>query len=345
MKRLNQAFLVIGVAALAWMIWRIGPAAIAAGIARSRWAVLLGSLCHLGSLLFDALALQYGAGPAARPLPFRRFVHAGICGHAVNQATPLGTLGEITKVSLLEEHLPRSAAVGAVLMNNFVMFFSNCLVLGAGTPVVALLLGVRGPLLAAILVASAVYAILAVGTVVVMIRGLGAWPFAVARWCRVRAERVARAEAWWRRLEASWKECARDRRRMFAAIGASICARLFNVVEVIAVLAFLGHSRLIQVSYLTFAGSQLVAWTTSFVPMQAGTAEGGNALLFRSLGLAAQDGVVLSLVLRLRRLIFIGLGLALLGRHAFARFRSGAAALPADTPAPQPSAPSSTSEG
>ena len=71
--------------------------------------------------------------------------------------------------------------------------------------------------------------------------------------------------------------------------------------------------------FLSLAGSQAISWALFFVPFQAGSAEGGAYAIFEAAGLSSAAAVVSELARKLRRLVFIALGVALLGLTAVRR--------------------------
>jgi hypothetical protein len=100
-------------------------------------------------------------------------------------------------------------------------------------------------------------------------------------------------------------------------MAAFVCSRCADAAEQAVILAFLGYDDAISFGFLTLANTQIIAWVTSFVPLQAGTAEGGNYLFFRAIGMNPADGVLAALVYKVRRVVFVAIGIALLGAQAF----------------------------
>jgi hypothetical protein len=57
------------------------------------------------------------------------------------------------------------------------------------------------------------------------------------------------------------------------------------------------------------------------VPLQAGSAEGGAYIVFQAVGLSPATGVLVEIGRKLRRVVFITLGVSLLGWDTFFQFR------------------------
>jgi uncharacterized membrane protein YbhN (UPF0104 family) len=162
---------------------------------------------------------------------------------------------------------------------------------------------------------AGVFVALAVGALLLMGRGLGNAPFRLAAAVRIGADRIERWRLRWYQVEGAWRETSHDAGSMRVAFASSIGSRMFDFVEAYVVLSALGVPHTLPAAIAGVATYQLVSWVTPFVPMQAGTAEGGAYLLFELLGLPPQAGVMLELVRKARRLAFIALAVALLGWH------------------------------
>lgn len=317
LRLLNAAFLVLGLAALAYMVRTLGVDSIRDGLSRLGWGFALSNLAYFGALVADAVTLRACAGDAGSTVPYGRFLHAGMAGHAINLATPSGRLGEITKCTVLADDMPTERAAAALVVQNFVMLVTNCAMI-VGAPIVAVLaLGIEGRVATLLLVSAGVFFVVGAGALALMHRGLGTWPFAVLARLGVSNERVRRWRDGWLRVEAHWRDAVADRRRMRVAWVSGVASRLFTIAEFAIILAFLGSDHVLAVAALSMANSQVVMWMTAFVPLQVGTAEGGQYALYSAVGLLPALGVVVELVRKARSVVFIAIGIALLGWSNF----------------------------
>ena len=306
-RLVNGAFFAAGLGGLAWLIHRIGPQAIGDGLARvGPWFAAIVVL-HLIAILLDGATLKAAAGPAGDRVGFWVFARASLAGHGINQATPLGKMGEITKVTTMAEELPTTAATGALIVQNFVMFVVNCAMIAIGVVVAALAFDVDPDFMTGFWVVGGVFAVLGVGALALMWRGVGDLPLRVARWFGVKRE------DWWHETAAAWAQAAASPHHMRRAFAACALSRCFDFVEAGLILHLLGIDQMAAATVVSAAGYQVVYWGTSFVPMQAGTAEGGAYLLFQSLGLPPTAGVLLELIRRARRLVFVAIALGIVG--------------------------------
>src|SRR5574341_523725 len=101
MRRAQLAFFLVGVAALGWIAYRVGPDEIGAGLLRIGWGFIPVCLLQVLSLFVDAAMIRACAGADAFRLRRRTAVRSCFCGHAINTITPLGSLGEVTKYTIL----------------------------------------------------------------------------------------------------------------------------------------------------------------------------------------------------------------------------------------------------
>jgi hypothetical protein len=328
LRKLQLLFLLVGLGALAWMVYRLGPDTLLDGILAIGWGFAFTCTSHLGALLLDSVTLRACAGREGAP-PYLHFARASIAGHGINESTPFGKVGEITKYSLLRERLPAERAAGALVAQNICMFVVNCGLIALGAPVAFFVFDTRGPAATMFWVASGVFLIAGAVGMLVLHRGLGGWPFLLVRRAglgRFRPSR-ARVDKWrasWRKVEAAWQSTAGDRRARDAAWLSAIASRMCNVLETALILYFLGGDRIVAAAVLSLGSSQIVGWLFSFVPMGAGTAEGGAYVVFRAAGLSPDLGVLVEIGRKLRRVIFIALGVAVLGWDTFRAQRRAA---------------------
>jgi hypothetical protein len=320
--RWNLVFLVLGLGALGWLAWQVGPGEIAAGMGRVGWTGFA-VICavQLASLLLDAVVLRLCAGTEPPVASYWSFARASIAGHAINTLTPLGQLGEVTKYTQLESELPGERVAGALLLQNLVFFAGAAALVGASGVAAALLLPLDGAFRIALLVISAAFLAMAAATLVFMYRGPGPAIFRLAERLASRFSRLGKAVAWVRRVEGLSRGATTHSRRMVLVWVLAIVSRLCGTVEVGVILAFIGYRQGLVIVLLTQGTGQLVTWATAFVPFQAGTAEGGSYLLFKAIGLTPSVGVLLEIVRKARRLAVAAFGMSLLGAETLRKMR------------------------
>jgi hypothetical protein len=318
---------VVGVGALTWMVFHLGPETLLAGMVAVGWGFVFTCSAHLTGLLLDSVVLRACAGMPGREVPYLSYARISIAGHGVNAVTPLGKVGEVVKYTLLDERLRAADAAGALVAQNIASFVVNCGLIALASPVAFVFLDADG--LVAIAFGVVGVGFLGAGAVglVILRRGIGSWPFAALRRIgigrlRFKKRRIEKWQRSWAKVEKSWKEATEVRGAMVTIWSCTILSRLANVTEAALLLYFLGGKHVIAAAFLSLASYQFTGWVFTFVPMQAGTAEAAAFMVFRAAGLSPELGVFVEIGRRLRGVVFIVLGLALLGRDTFRRFLS-----------------------
>lgn len=317
MRRINAAFLVIGAAALAWMVHHIGLDTLRDGMAQVGFGFAALCAVHLLAIVVDSITLRACAGDPGQKVPLRSYVRVSLAGHAINEATPLGKLGEVTKFTLLSEHLPARRSAAALIVQNLVMGIANCALVAIAPLIAILALDVEGRVATVFLITAGAFTAIGLVSVWLLYRGIGEIPFRLLRVLGFGEQRVDRWRDSWKRVEELWHDATGNRGRMRTAWLSQLASRAISVGENALILAFLGADNAIAIATISLASFQLIHWTTSFVPLQTGTAEGTAYVLFRSIGLAPHIGVLMELVRKVRRLAFIGIGVGLLGWSTF----------------------------
>lgn len=310
MRRWNAVILVVALGAFGGVLHQLGPRFLLDTVRAVGALFALSCLCHLCVIGCDALALYFSLR-GARSVGLPRVFRAQLVGHAVNGVVPM-QVGEVSKFALLGGDLAPERRAAAVVQQNVLVLLADLLQCALVPPLALLLLGGRGPVATALLLISACCLLLGGMLLVFLTRGAGDWPFRLALRLRVSPARVARAQASWNEVERHRRVHPDARRGAALAFLATFVGRLFGVGEKAVILHALGASGL-ALAALGTAGEQIVSWGTMFVPFQAATAEGGAYLLFGSVGIAPHLGVALQIVVKARRLVFVGGALLLLG--------------------------------
>lgn len=341
---LSVVSLLAGAGGLAWMVYEVGLGELRDGLRRVGWAFAAMCGAYFVSMIASAATLRYSVGPEGGKARFWLYLRTALAGHAINEATPLGKLGEITKFTLLSEQMPQARAASALIIQNFISFIVACAFIASGPLVAIIWFDPTRALTAALWVAAGLFAALGAGSFLIFWFGVGTWPFRILRALRLPRRRVERWEKKWRKVADEWRSAAHDRRSMIYAFLANVAARIIALVEPWLALHLLGVDHALAAAWLASANYQVVFWLTSFVPMQAGTAEAGAYGLFSGLQLPTSAGILLELLRKLRRVTFIAIGVLVLGwsnfrgmaRDARARRAERRSARP-DAEAPAPS--------
>ena len=336
-QRLNNLFFIIGVAAVVVMLLTFDVS----------FVELWEHLCHAGYWLIPIVGvwlLVYGLNALAwkaviegnigskAPLSFWRIFRLTITGYALNYATPVGGLGgEPYRIMELSKDIDKQHATSSVILYAMMHFFAHFwfwfvsifiyLALAAIgdlpiTPAIGVTLGIIVVFcLIAFYVFSKGYRSGVVGyilSVVGKIPGLRGW---CSRF------RVRHAEAIQNIDEQIAALYGQDKRAFYKSLLLEFLSRVVQSSEVMFMLLLFGidcgggwggltltylHSILI-VSFTT-----LFANLIGFLPMQLGVQEGGFVLSIAALGLSAALGIFVSIICRVREIIWIFIGIMLM---------------------------------
>jgi uncharacterized protein (TIRG00374 family) len=260
----------------------------------------------------DAAAIHAFVGRETRQT-YLQVVQAQVAGRAINVVTPFGSLGELTKIALLVEHVPQARAVSGVLLYDLVGQEISFILIALGAPLTAVFMHVPQGLRVILHVAGAIAAVVAVAIPWLVHRGLLVSFVGAARRLRVLGEaRMTR----WRKKLASVDERLRDgtpERRHERTVGLvfMLLSRLLTwAVMGVLVYAAGGPTSLGFLAAIVTAG-QVITWFATLVPLGLGVSEGGNYALFRALGADPSVGVAVALGRRVTHILYAAIGLVL----------------------------------
>ena len=336
-QRLNNLFFLLGIAAVVVMLFTFDVSFIE----------LWNHLCHAGYWLIpiigiwvvvyalNALAwksmIEGNIGGKA-PLSFWRIYRLTITGYALNYATPVGGLGgEPYRIMELSKDIDKQHATSSVILYAMMHFFAHFwfwflsifiylgLVLIGDLPIslgIGITLGVIVVFcLTAFYIISRGYKnglVKYVLGVISRIPGLKRWTLKF--WAR-HSEAIKNIDE---QIAALY---AQDTKAFYKSLVLEYLSRVVQSSEVMFMLLLFGidcggglggltltflHSILI-VSFTT-----LFANLIGFLPMQLGVQEGGFVLSIAALGLSAALGIFVSIICRVREIIWIIIGIGLM---------------------------------
>ena len=336
-QRLNNLFFILGVAACVVMLLTFDVS----------FVELWQHLCHAGYWLIPIVGVWvfvYGLNALAwkamiegnlgakAPLSFWRIYRLTITGYALNYATPVGGLGgEPYRIMELSKDIDQQHATSSVILYAmmhflahfwfwFVSIFIYLLLVVIGdlpiTPVIGITLAV------VVLFCLLAFYLFSKGYqnglvkyvlgVVSRIPGLKRWTLRF--WAR-HAEAIENIDM----QIASLK--SQDKKAFYKSLLLEYASRVVQSSEVLFMLLLFGIDNGggfygIVITYLH--SILIVAFTTlfanliGFLPMQLGVQEGGFVLSIAALGLSAALGIFVSIICRVREIIWIAIGMALM---------------------------------
>ena len=289
------------------------------------WFVALVAIEVVGALC-DALAISGFLGAAAPRSPFRRVLHAQVAGRAINLVTPLASLGEATKVTLLMRDTDSTRATAAIARFGMTYVIINLGLIVIGAPVCALALPLPGWMVRTLWIGTALAAVL-IGGLALLVRG-GLVASVVRGLRRVRLVSAARAARWTART-ADLDQTLRGATLASWLPGAwALISKVSQWLAAWLVLAANGHAPPLEVMAVIATAGTLVNIVANLVPLGLGVAEGGTAALMAALGQPASLGVTMAVARRGVQLLYAAFGLTLLVSAEARPWRRGAPPAP-----------------
>ncbi|MBK9036767.1 MAG: flippase-like domain-containing protein [Myxococcales bacterium] len=303
---------VIAAGALVFTLRQVGVGTVVDQLrAIGAWFVALVAI-EVVSALCDALAISGFLGAAAPRSSFARVLHAQVAGRAINLVTPLASLGEATKVTLLMRDTETTRAVAAIARFTMVYVAINLGFIVLGAPVCALALPLPGWLTRTLWVGTALAVVIGGGLALLLRAGMVTT--VVHGLARARLISAARAERW--RAKATALDGAlRGDGRGLRGWAPGLWALVSKVLQWFAawlVLYANGHAPPLDVMAALATAGTLVNIVANIVPLGLGVTEGGTAALMVALGQPASLGVTTAVARRVVMVLYSAFGLALL---------------------------------
>jgi hypothetical protein len=311
---------VAGLALLVWVIARVGPGEIAADVRQVGWGI--GAVIAIGGLRFLVRAAAWRLcldDPSS--LSIRDAFEAVVCGDAVGNLTPLGPLvGEPAKAAFVRGRVPLAPAVAALAIENVLYTLSAAAMIAAGMIALLLVFELPSDSTGALMRTVGEIAIAAtIGLFAVALWLLWRQPALVSRALGL-APPLRRHASRIRELELEiYSFASRRPGRLAPLAAAEIGFHALGVVEAYLTLWLLGAQASLMTAFLFETVNRLVTVVFKFVPLRLGVDEAGTAAFATLIGVAAETGLSLAIVRRVRVLFWAAAGGLLLVRRGVSR--------------------------
>ena len=344
-KRLNNIFFFLGCAACVvmlftfdvsfvelwqhichagyWLIPIIGIWTVVYGLNALAWrAIIIGNVGKEETARRQLLSGRF----------FWRIYRLTITGYALNYATPVGGLGgEPYRILELSKDIDKEHATSSVILYAMMHFFAHfwfwfisifiylALVAAGDMPISTAIATVLAVIVVFCLVAFYIFSkgyrnglVIYVLGLIGKIPGLKGWS---SRFQQRHAETLHNIDA---QIAALYRQ---DSRAFYSSLVLEYFSRVVQSAEVLFMLLLFGidngggfYGILITYlhSILIVAFTTLFANLIGFLPMQLGVQEGGFVLSIAALGLSAALGIFVSIICRVREIIWIAIGMALM---------------------------------
>jgi uncharacterized protein (TIRG00374 family) len=134
MKRLNAALLVLGVAFLAYLLWKVGPGELWGHLRQLGWGVVPLILSEGLANLAHTLGWRHCLSSEGRRVSLLRLYRMVTTGWAINYLIPSANVGgEVARASLLASTQGGSQAVSSVLVDKLSTAWAHLLLVALGT--------------------------------------------------------------------------------------------------------------------------------------------------------------------------------------------------------------------
>ena len=336
-QRLNNLFFIIGIVAVVVMMLTFDVS----------FVELWQHVCHAGywmlpivgiwAIIYAINALSWltiirSTDEPGKHVTFRHIFRLTISGYALNYATPFGGLGgEPYRIMELSKDIGTQRATSSVILYammhifaHFLFWFTSILLYLALVAIGNLALTPTLTTIFAVAVALCVAAFVLFvkgyrnGLVVKTLRYLGKVP-GLKGWSR---RFLASHEAQLINVDTQIAALYADNRRAFyVSLALEYGSRIVQCIEILFMLLLFdidygggveGLTLAFLYSVLIFACTTLMANLVGFLPMQLGVQEGGFVVSIAALGLSPALGIFVSIICRLREIIWIIIGLILM---------------------------------
>ena len=336
-QRLNNLFFILGIAAVVVMLLTFDVS----------FVELWEHLCHAGYWLLPIVGIWivvYGLNALSwqsiiegniggkSPVSFWRIYRLTITGYALNYATPVGGLGgEPYRIMELSKDIDNQHATSSVILYAMMHFFAHfwfwfisifiylALVIVGDMPITIAIGTILAIIVVFCLIAFYLFSkgyrnglVIYVLGIIGKIPGLKGWSH---RFQERHAEALHNIDA---QIAALHHQ---DKRAFYTSLFLEYFSRVVQSLEVMFMLllfgidcggGFAGLTLTFIHSILIVAFTTLFANLIGFLPMQVGVQEGGFVLSIAALGLSAALGIFVSIICRVREIIWILIGMLLM---------------------------------
>lgn len=319
-KTYNTIFLVLGLATLLYMAYKIGLENIWQNILQTGIWFIPVILIWLIIYILNALAFReiiYEKDLKHTHLSLSGVLKVTISGYAINYITPFIALGgEPYRVMELRQRLDVNKAASSVLLYNMMHMLSHIVFWMISIICILIFMQPTGMALIGCIITFIVFFLLLYwiykkykkGLLVVTFKLLAKVPFLKNKMQAFAEKRSQNLQEIDRHIVDLFSLRSGT---FYASLGFEFIARVIGCLEIYFVGITFSTPISLMDSFVISAGSSLFANLIFFSPMQLGAREGGFVLALQSIGLAGSGGVFISLVTRIRELVWIFIGLML----------------------------------
>ncbi len=321
-RRGRAAWILLGVALLACLIYESGPAKIVSDLALVGAGLIVVVALEFVVDGFNTLGWWFTFPPGLRTGSFRRLFFVRLAGTALNQTLPAASMGgEPAKVYLLEADFPLTTTIATVMTSSLIFSLSKAGFIAFGTMLTWRQFRLSHEFSIAMLVGFIATLVAVLAFLLLQLRGFTAAIAGIAARIPIPERWVSGIQRLTPGIDAEIIALYRSRPRDLAlAVCSHQFAFLCGILQVLLLLGWLGLPRSFSISLAIESCAMLLGFVTFIVPGSIGIQEGGKLVIFTALGLPAAAGVTVGIAFRLTSIVGAAAGLlvlaALKGRKA-----------------------------
>jgi uncharacterized membrane protein YbhN (UPF0104 family) len=310
---IRTALTAVGILLFFYLIRRIGLATLGANLSRfGPWFLLT---CSLAAAWFYCQAWAWWLIQKAffRRVPLRLLYRIKIITAAFNLVLPAASLGgEAMRAFLVKEHIPLREGIPSVLFDKTIEFIGSLVFLTTGFLLGLICLRLPTTLIIPVVVSLGITATGTLLFIVMQKRGVTKTLTRLTGRFRKARNWIQEHETQLRTLDQNLRVLyTRSNHRALLPIALQVVGRLLGTVEIIIIMAVL-KSPVTFVQAIVISAVVTIGNSVFFIlPGQWGVMESFYILTLQSMGYPAAVGLSLSVIRRIRNIVFVGLGLAL----------------------------------
>ncbi len=325
-KKYQNIFFIIGLIVLVLMVTQLNFDEVYEGVQRAGYwflaVVALWAVLYIFNTAAWWLIINSQSAPASDKQPshvsFLWLYKITVSGFALNYATPGGLMGgEPYKIMSLSSKIGTERATSSVILHTMTHIFSHfwfwlisCVLFVMTEPL--------NVLTSSILVMVTLFCLTAIwffikgykkGIARTVMTILSHIPF-IKKWAQRMIERYSDNLTTIDHQIASLHN--QNRRTFVLAVMLELSCRIVSALEIMFVLLVIMPEVNFVQCILILAFTSLIANMLFFIPLQLGGREGGFLMSVNGLGMTASTGIFVALIVRLRELIWTGIGLLMI---------------------------------
>lgn len=311
MKKLHVFLLLLGLAFLGYLLWRLGLRPIWNELSTLGWGLAAFIAMEFVAEAIHTVAWSNCLGKPYCQLPWTRRFNIRLAGNAINYLTPTAAVGgELSKAGFLSSNLSDPKAIGGVVTGRLCAGIGHFVFVAVGSVMVVCFARLAEPVWMAMFISGSLVAAGILAFLVLQKNGkLGA----VVRWLATRKFAGKKLEAAAReitRVDESLKLIYRERPGdIIRAVCWHLAGHATGFIQTWCFFYFLHQSVPVRaIATVWFLGMWFDLLTFA-VPLNMGTLEGGRLIAFKAVGLSAVLGMTYGVALRLAQLSCAAFGL------------------------------------